>query len=123
MKEIAQGVTELVSIEAAQYGLSSGAPRFFVGLGEFEREKVDDRFHIPLLWLGGFVGRHFAEVELIKNSLPDLEIFDLGKIVSESVEAKISLLLFGAVAVVTMVFKKGPSHLKGIAEKPARSAE
>lgn len=122
-EKIPQGVSQFVSVQSAQNGLATGASRLFVGPGEFRGEKFNDGSDVVLLRLGSLAGRHFAEVELIKDALPDFEIFNFGKIVFEGVEAEVSFLFFGAVAVVTMDFEEGLCFLQCIAKKSTRGAE
>lgn len=95
----------------------------FVGFGEFPGEEIDDGDDFLLLRLGSLAGRHFAEVELIKNALPDFESFNLGEIVPEGIETQVAFLFFGAMAVVAMMLKKGLGPFKWIAKEQARSAE
>ena len=71
MKEIAQGVSEFVAVQATQHRLSAGAAGFLVGGLEFLAQEFHDRFDLVRLGLWCLAGRHFAQVELIKNPLPD----------------------------------------------------
>ena len=123
MKKIAQGVAEFVSVQATQHRLSTGAAGFLVGGLEFLAQEFHNRFDGVCLGLWCLAGRHFAQVELIKNPLPDFQVFNLCKIVSEGIESNIPFLFFAAVAVITMTLKKGFHLLKWAAEEPPRSAE
>ena len=50
---------------------STGAAGFLVGGLEFCAQEFHDRFDVVRLGLRCLAGRHFAQVELIKNPLPD----------------------------------------------------
>ena len=94
-------------VQASQHGLTSSTAGFFVGQRKRPGQSVDHRSHLRVRRLRLLFGRHLAEVELIENSLPDLQSLMICQILIEIIKADITFLFFGTMTLKTVLFKEG----------------
>ena len=89
------------------YGLRARAPALCVGGLETFAQVVDELGGLRPCGLRLFFRRHFAEVELIEDALPDFESTVVAEVRAEGVEADVVLLLLGSMALVAVLLEEG----------------
>lgn len=120
VEKITQGFAEFEFVEPSDDGFPAGA--FLRGVGFLERgsESGDDFSALSPGGLCLFLRRHFAEVELIQNSLPGYS-WQVGVIILQKVEAIVAFLFFGAVAFDAVFLQEGARVFKEGSASPKAS--
>ncbi len=93
VQQIAQGAAQLEAVQAADDRLAAGAFTLRVGQLQPRAEGVDKLGGVRALGLRSFLGRHFAEVQLIQRILPNLQRTPIGEVRAQCVEPNFVLLL------------------------------
>ena len=112
VKEVTEGVAKFEFVEPSNHGSPTRASTSGIGLLEGFGQCLDYGTCFDLFWLQFLRRRHFAPVELIKNSLPGFDGFNVFQLMVESVESKIPFLDFGAMAAEAVLLQKWLDRLK-----------
>ena len=93
--------------------MTAFAGKLFPRIGKALGDQFDHRQLLPHAWLAFILGRHFAQIELIEDFLPQFLLLEILDGAGQEIETPVGLLLLLTMAIVAIFVEKIDGHRLG----------